>query len=297
MTDRAVRDAEIIAMVQERPDLSLATIGGLYGLTRERVRQIVSRQDWPRRRPSYSPEVCQQIIDLHHRGLGLAHIAHDIGGVSPARVAAFLSREGLYVPKKAPPKVTAAERRVVERLYGQPGVSARDIAKRLGRTRNEIIGIAYRMGLAKSSAGKSEALRARNQHIKASRAAGATYREIAGAHDISVVTVGHIVNGYGHYGGVKMTRADRIRQLAAHGIFTAHEIAAEVGCDVRSVWVQLATDKRPGYKAAWMANKRATDPEYRQRERERQREYARRKNGCVRRNVSKYDRVKLEMQS
>ena len=71
-----------------------------------------------------------------------------------------------------------------------------------------------------------------------------------------------------------MTKADKIREFLLLGWKTA-DIAREVGCGVNHVCVVRWNAAHPDYKAAWQRDKRASDPEYVERERKQQRTYLR----------------------
>ena len=73
-----------------------------------------------------------------------------------------------------------------------------------------------------------------------------------------------------------MSKADRIRRMHAHGIFTSREIAEAVGCTVQYVCMTIWKIRYPGYNGKWMANKRSSDPSYYAKELAQQRKYDRR---------------------
>lgn len=99
-----------------------------------------------------------------------------------------------------------------------------------------------------------------------------------------------------------MTKKEQILKLWAKGK-DRREIAAAVGCSLAHVNVAVWNEARPGYKAQWMReqrksprvraadreysrNKWATDPEYR----ERQREYMRQWREANRERINAYQR-------
>lgn len=72
------------------------------------------------------------------------------------------------------------------------------------------------------------------------------------------------------------TKADIIRELSAKGMASG-AIAKIAGCKTRYVCVVRWCDRHPGYKTAWVRNKRRTDPDYYRRELKQQAEYTRRR--------------------
>ena len=67
-----------------------------------------------------------------------------------------------------------------------------------------------------------------------------------------------------------MTKSDKIRRLVAAGWSTT-EIANELGFDYNYVCTVRNRDRRPGWSATWMREKRAADPKYYRRELKQQR--------------------------
>jgi predicted transcriptional regulator len=68
-------------------------------------------------------------------------------GLSKRTVQTIASAHGLVAHRERP--WTKSEDAVVRSLYGKKGGAASIIARKLKRTRNEVIGRAYRMGLSK----------------------------------------------------------------------------------------------------------------------------------------------------
>ncbi len=73
------------------------------------------------------------------------------------------------------------------------------------------------------------------------------------------------------------TKADIIRELSAKGMASGAIAEIVGGTTTGYVCRVLWFDRHPGYKAAWMRNKRRTDPDYYRRELERKAEYTRRR--------------------
>lgn len=81
------------------------------------------------------------------------------------------------------------------------------------------------------------------------------------------------------------TKADAIRRLWKESELQPDDLAALVGCSRAYVYSTIWRMDKPGYAANWMRNKRETDPEYRNREREIQRA----NNGATRRYRTRRD--------
>ena len=152
--DTVERDREIVAAVVNEVYEGLATykdIGARYRLTRERIRQIVQKTDL------YRPGGCglgtplteaeqAAILRLHQRDMPIAHIAQTIER-SNAAVAKFLIDRDLHTPATDDRAWSDAETEFLRSTYGKE--SAARIGKALGRTKNEVIGKANRLGLTK----------------------------------------------------------------------------------------------------------------------------------------------------
>lgn len=145
------RDTKITTMLASG-DYTLQQIGDRYGVTRARIRQIGVQHGVYSKRAfmmhRFDDKEWDQVRDWHLRGMPISHIADAIGCTSTPLVN-FLTREGLYAAKKAERLWTAREDRYVLRHYKQGKMSASAIGDKLGRTRNEVIGRAGRMGLCR----------------------------------------------------------------------------------------------------------------------------------------------------
>jgi ribosomal protein S13 len=149
------RNARIVEAVKARA-VSLAEIGALHGICHQRVSQIAA-QAGAARHTAYcglTDEEKAAIVTLHEAGVPHTHISERIGRAAKA-AHAYLVREGLHMPANDKAPWSASEDRVLRRKYGKPRSSASTIATELGRTRNEVIGRAYRLGLNKGSRKKS----------------------------------------------------------------------------------------------------------------------------------------------
>ena len=147
----AERDTKIVKAVELRRE-SLQAIGSRYGITRERVRQIAKRAGCaPRGRhyPILRSEEKAKIASLYARGIPISHAAKAVGR-SPTVGFRYLVDAGLHQPWSVRTPWSGREDAIVLREYPKAKAGAirvRDIAKRLGRTKNEVIGRARRLGL------------------------------------------------------------------------------------------------------------------------------------------------------
>ena len=139
---KAERNAKIVELVSQR-QRTMEDIASEYGITRERVRQIAARADVVRgARMVLSDDVRDTAASLLRRGVPIAHIAAQLGHKSTT-IRGFLLRERHHRPVNNMTPWTPAEEETVRREYLK--TSARILAQRLGRTRNEIIGKAHRL--------------------------------------------------------------------------------------------------------------------------------------------------------
>ena len=143
------RNAAIVAAVKRR-ELPLDAIGAMHGITRERVRQIGARVGVQRGRRDMSDAEKAKIAALHKRGMPLSHIAEALGRSGTA-VAKHLVRAGLYKLGERNAPWSGGEDALLRSKYGTARGMVRVIAKELGRTRNEVIGRAFRLGLGRKA--------------------------------------------------------------------------------------------------------------------------------------------------
>src|SRR5262247_671474 len=76
----------------------------------------------------------------------LTHVAQRVG-FNIQTLRRILEEEGLYVRSLPTPLSTEEEVRVLRRDYGKPGLSVSNIAAKLGRTPNQIMCKAAKLGL------------------------------------------------------------------------------------------------------------------------------------------------------
>jgi IS30 family transposase len=147
MTSLAERNAEIVEKVR-RNDASMAAIGAAYGLSVQSISGIAVRAGAGRPIPYGAITEAERatIVAMHADGASFKEIGERLGRCeSSAR--GFLTRTGRHKPVRSLSSWTRAEDAVLRRRYGKPPNSAATIARELGRTRNEVIGRAYRLGL------------------------------------------------------------------------------------------------------------------------------------------------------
>ena len=119
-------------------------IGPHYGVTQERARQIARKNGVPKK-IEYLTENQQDIIRALAQDCTTSEIAEMIGR-KPETVYSFIRRHDID-RQMINNAWTDAETKLLRALY--PTHSARRIGLKLDRTRNEVIGKAYRLGLAK----------------------------------------------------------------------------------------------------------------------------------------------------
>ena len=141
------RNAAIVAAVKRR-ELTLDAIGAMYGVSRERVRQIGARAGAQRGRKELRNAEKAKIVALHKRGMPFTRIAEALGR-SDTVVANHVVRVGLYKIGERNAPWSGEEDAVLRAKYGTARGMVRVIAKELGRTRNEVIGRAFRLGLSR----------------------------------------------------------------------------------------------------------------------------------------------------
>ena len=140
---RTERDATIIEMAAKRSDLTYGEIANAFGMSATRVQQIAVRAGvvrGPDRRIREDEKAA--IRSLHARGMPIVHIAQEIGR-SALAVRQHLVAMGLHRPENRDTPWSAVEVELVRSQYGK--FSARILAQQLGRTRDEVIGKAYRL--------------------------------------------------------------------------------------------------------------------------------------------------------
>ena len=110
--------------------------------------QIAHRAGVRRGRDVLSGGEKKWIVELYERGMPMAHIG---GCVRRSKNAVFkyLVRIGRHTPTRKSKVWVEAEDAVLRAKYGTARGMVRVIAKELGRTRNEVIGRAFRLGLGR----------------------------------------------------------------------------------------------------------------------------------------------------
>lgn len=143
------RDRQIIELLKSG-QWTLQAIGDRHGVTRERIRQIGNTNGILSRKgpPRLDPDKIQQAVSLYNRGMPISHCADTVGIVRES-LQNYLVRTGLHTPVDDDRPWTTQEVAYLRKHYGRRG-AARKIADALGRTRNECIGKANRLGLCKS---------------------------------------------------------------------------------------------------------------------------------------------------
>ncbi len=129
---------------------SLREVGAMVGRNHRTVWNLLVRNGVARRSSSrrrVSDEAIRNGYELVQRGLTFEQAGARIG-CSKWTLQSGATRLGLYKPLAAGPSQawSPAEIATVKKLY-KTAVSAAEIAHRLGRTRNEVIGKAKRLGL------------------------------------------------------------------------------------------------------------------------------------------------------
>jgi hypothetical protein len=127
----------------------------------------------------------------------LTHVAQTVG-FNIQTLRRILEDDGLYVRSRPTPLWSEAEVRVLRRDYGKPGLTASIIAKKLGRTPNQVMLKARLLGLKwpmkfRANLGSEPAL-TNPQEAKARRrlAAGASARSIARDYNVHPNTVARL---------------------------------------------------------------------------------------------------------
>jgi hypothetical protein len=144
------RDRRIILRVRDGE--TLRAIGASYGITRERVRQIARKQGvrsvrW-RDYQHLDHQDIARILPLLDRGMPHTHVAETVG-VTSGTVRRVAKKHRSYKPTRDEQAWTDKETAFLRKHYKTKDWSAADIAVKLGRTRDEVIGRANRLGLCK----------------------------------------------------------------------------------------------------------------------------------------------------
>lgn len=143
--DRKKRDAEIVRLVEQRK-LTLREIGQKHGVSYQRVSQVAKAAGVVRGHPTIDHDKLFDALLLVRNGLPLSHAA-EMKGLCVDGFAQALMRRGLYTPSRQQSEWDDTEVTFLRKHYKQPGWTAQRIADKLGRTKNETIGKANRLGL------------------------------------------------------------------------------------------------------------------------------------------------------
>lgn len=141
------RDAAIVSAVADS-GIPLREIGRRFGLTCERIRRIAADHGVRRGYPRCDPALIERGLDLMRRGLRLSHAAQAVG-VTYTTLRSYAVARGLHHQVDERDPWTPREDLEICRRYLVD--SAATIARDIGRTRNEVIGRAYRLGLGRRS--------------------------------------------------------------------------------------------------------------------------------------------------
>ena len=179
--DRVKRNAEIVALVKARR-LSVRKIAERYRLSDSSIYEIAVKHGVYLRTPD--PQKVRIASELINCGMPLTHVAQRVG-FNIQTLRRILEEEGLYIRSLPTPLWTEAEVRVLRRDYGKLGHSVSSIAAELGRTSNQIMCKAAKLGLKwplefRASFGREPVLTDRQQAEARRRlAAGESTRSIA----------------------------------------------------------------------------------------------------------------------
>lgn len=144
---RTARNEQIVNAIRSG-NFTLGQVGAMYGITSSRVGQICARENvfsFCYKNDPLSPEEEESIEAQWARGIRPAHMA--LGGRDASTARRHLGQKGLREPEHDMTPWGESEIELLKREYGTPHISAADIARKLGRTRNEVIGRAHRLGL------------------------------------------------------------------------------------------------------------------------------------------------------
>lgn len=142
------RDQTIIERYQRGNEMQF--VADEFGISRQRVGQILNKYGIERRprRTAMPADRLERAITMVNRGRLPFHAA-DEAGINGQAFYAYLHRRGLYQNVRQLDAWTEDEDCFV-RIHYNRDLSARMIGARLGRTRNEVIGRASRLGLSQS---------------------------------------------------------------------------------------------------------------------------------------------------
>lgn len=188
---KAARNKEIVALIAAGK--TLGEIGLVYGLTRERVRQIGERVGVTSINRTNNPLTesekarARELID---RGMPVDHVAESVGR-GRTSVRNYLVDAGLHVPLNDDRAWKPREDAFLRRRYKTPGWSAAAIGEHLGRTRDEVIGRAHRLGLSDPTYWRKASARKRKLQLAMAHMhkLGRTYAQISAELGVPVGTV------------------------------------------------------------------------------------------------------------
>lgn len=147
--EKIERNQEIVDLIRNSPQVTYREAAARYGITDERIHQIVKRAGITRPPIAVSEARILEAAQMASAGFPMSYTAETVD-VGLTRLRRLLVDRGLYRVWRQYSPWSKAEIKTVKRLYHR--VPVRQIAEQLGRTRNEIIGRAKRLGLCKPTA-------------------------------------------------------------------------------------------------------------------------------------------------
>jgi hypothetical protein len=144
--DRTRRNAKIVKLLRARK-LTMAEIGGMYGLSTGTIALIAKAHGASRGVRPFDPLKVRKAIRLINRGMPVSHAAQ-IVDLRADSLMIYLEKRGLYERQAGRNRPwTDREVRVLRRDYGKPGHSLLSIGAALDRTDHEVASKAHRLGL------------------------------------------------------------------------------------------------------------------------------------------------------
>lgn len=176
--DFAERNRTIVEQV--KAGKTLRAIADDVGLTFQRIQQIAADHGVYSQHQFAKPVAWDiaRADALRMNGRPFTEIAERLEARNGGSVRSALARRGLYMPQPAPERWRADEIALLRELWGTH--FAREIAQRLGRSKNEIIGKAKRLGLPRLDPHRRRSAQVTNEARMASRNAQARRQDLAG---------------------------------------------------------------------------------------------------------------------
>lgn len=147
--EKTERNLAVIEAVR-KGEVAISALGARFGICTARVIQIAREHGVSRgfRHDGMTAEA-GNVIRRTYRQTGVIARAAEAAGVPHSTAYSYLQRGGLLGAPKSRSSWSEEEDAVIRRNYRRPGQSAASIGAGLGRTRDEVIGRAARLGLAK----------------------------------------------------------------------------------------------------------------------------------------------------